>query len=62
MKSADRRAIMRVLADAAYDHFCHEEFGGRSAKWRECSRLWRVLATDAEARRAPKYLQWPGRE
>lgn len=52
-----RRETMRALAQRAKDY----DRRGDVVLRRQAATEWRELATQAEARRAPRYLWWAGR-
>ena len=58
MTAKDRRRLMRRYAEVAKERDAADDVVLR----RQAADDWRDLATDAEARRAPKYLWWFGRK
>jgi hypothetical protein len=54
----DRRGLLNAYRDQAKE----ADRRGDVVIRRQASQTWREIATDAEAKRAPSYLTWPGRK
>jgi hypothetical protein len=57
MDAKKRKRLMRDVAEDAK----RQDYRGEAVLRREYADIWRELATNAEAARAPKYLTWTGR-